>query len=306
MCTIEKNATMSSPRSDVFCDFFRITTAKDDLEAVLASIAPILQDMGCLGQDGAYKLPDSAGYFTWKIRHKVAVYQFTGQMASALRACGALSILLAEFASFPHRVTSADFTCDEFVVAPERLSSIYQLAINGEVSFTRKAVSRGSVRRLLEPVRYVHPGPVFDTGTVYIGRLGVNEVCAKVYDKRQERLARCGVDIPPTLRHEMTISSKFGITLRDIATPKACFYHFYPSNLLSTLETESWHGMAEGYSLPPSVAILPSQRLKQRVEVSFDLRGMFDLCDAIGEGGLPLMLRYIETSFKQRQSVLTA
>jgi hypothetical protein len=294
--------TLLTPRSEVFCDFFRITTPKEYLEDVLTAVAPYLLDMGCKVTEGAYQLPDTNGFFVWKVRHKVGVYQFSGQMAAALRANGALSALLAEFSVFPHRVSSADFTLDEYVPAPERLQSVYELASDGGVSFTRKAVTRAAVRKLFRPILYDYSGSALDTGTVYIGRLGSSEVVAKLYDKRNQLLAERGEDIRNTLRHELTVGGRMGITLRDIVQPEACFYHFYPANILTPpVHVQVWHGGSDGFELPASAEVLPAQRLKHRVEVSFDLEGMFGLCEGVGEGGLPLLLRLITNRYGQYQ-----
>lgn len=289
-----------TPRSSVFCDYFTITTPPDYLQQVLAALRPYLYDLGCSEEPGAFRLPDGFGLFSFRVKHKVALFASSGGFASALRDKSLLSLFLAEFFSFPHNVSSADFTVDEYVSAPDRLSEIYRTAIDGEVSFTRKKITASSVSFLMSPVCYDDSGR--NTGTLYLGKRGRHEVFAKVYDKRQQLKQQRMIDVRDVLRHEVTITSKMGLTLRDIASPHDCFYHFYPSNLLSKAKSEHWVGGETGFRLEKPPERLPAEILRIRVETSRELESMLDLVEQVGCEGLKYLFRQITNKYERRNT----
>lgn len=294
---------MITPRSEVFCDFFTLTTPKENHAALIAALQPFFAELGCTHDRNGYGYRSTSnGLFSWRERHAVAVYTASGSFLSDLRDHSLLNHFLAELALFPHRVSSADFTVDEYVFSPPRLSQIYELGVSGSLSFTRKAISRSHVRSLLTPAAYPNNSNYRDTGTLYIGTKGSHEVYAKVYDKRQELLAKHGVTICDTLRHELTVSHRMGITLRDVSLPTSCFYHFYPPELLPTAQCDRWAPMAEGYTLPKLPERLPAQLLKQRVEGSKDLQDMFELADKVGIEGLTYLLTVVKSAYQRRQN----
>lgn len=298
---------MITARSSVFCDFFTLTTPKEYHPEVISALQPFFAELGCtLEPTGFGYRSISGGLFSWRERHSVAVYSASGSFLSDLRASSDAQLLpkfLAELALFPHRVSSADFTVDEYVFSPKRISEIYELGVSGSISFTRKALLPSHVRSLLSPAAYQHSTHYRDTGTLYLGKKGSHEVYAKVYDKRQELFVKHGLVIPDTLRHEMTVSHRMGIVLRDIYNPTDCFYHFYPPELLPTAPCERWVPMAEGYTLPKLPERLPAQLLKQRVEGSRDLQDMFELADKVGNEGLTYLLTVVKSAYQRRQNV---
>lgn len=290
---------MSSPRSEVFCDYFTITTPIDCMDPVIRALKPYFVDLCCSEEEGAFRLPDGFGLFSYRVRHRVAIYATSGGFASALRSVGLLNPFLSEFFVFPHNVSSADFTVDEYAYSPPRLAEIYSLASTGQVSFTRKSVNPSAVTTLLSPVAYDDSG--LNTGSVYIGRRGRHEVLAKIYDKRQQLLQQRGVNVRDALRHELTVTSKMGITLRDISIPHDCFYHFYPSNLLSKAASRAWEGQGEGFRLEKPPERLPTQVLRSRVDTSKELKTMLELAEQIGDGGLTYLLGLIKKAYESRE-----
>lgn len=287
-------------RSEVFCDFFTITTPKDLLEHVITALQPYFLRLGCSEEPCTFRGPDKRGTFSYRTRHKVAIYAASGGFVGLLRDAGILNEFLAEFYNFSHNVSSADFTVDEYRPAPVRVQEIYDSAMRGEVSFTRKAVNPSAVTYLMSRVTYDDSG--LNTGTVYIGRKGNCEVRAKVYDKRQQMRQQRTADIRDTLRHEVTVSGKMGITLRDIAVPHDCFYHFYPENLLSKAQFSPWVGVGEGFRLEKPPERIPAALMKRRVETSLELKTMIGLAVEIGEdSGLTYLFSLIR---KQHASYL--
>lgn len=295
---------MSSPRSEVFCDYFTITTPPYDLDQVLTALRPYFYQLGCAEEPGAFRLPDGFGLFSFRVKHRVAIYAVTGGFASALRDAGVFSHFLSEFLAFSYNVSSADFTCDEYVSAPTRLSSLYALAISSEVSFTRKKIMPSSVTFLMSPVVYDESGQ--NTGTLYVGKRGRHEVFAKIYDKRQQMAQQRGLSVRDCLRHELTVTGKMGINLRDLAQPHNCFYHFYPSNLLSKARSDPWVSTGEGFRVEKPPRRLPAQILQDRVGTSRELESMFVLAEEIGANGLTYLLRQIQYQYASRSSALAS
>jgi len=291
---------MPSPRSKVFCDFFNVTVPKDNNEAVLLALQPFLAQLGCSLTAVGYTSP-SGGLFSWRFRGQIVVYSGSGAFITALRDNGIFSMFLAEFAMFPHAVSSADFTCDEYVPAPLRLKAIFDLANTGAVTFTRKSVNPRYVRGLLRSPIYPDETGCL-TGTIYIGQRGIHEVHAKIYDKRNEVLDKKGEHIGDCTRHELTVSRRMGITLRDLVEPASCFYHFYPSDLLEPEPFEPWSSMGfVGYELPKLETPLPAQVLRARAMDSPELRDYFRLADTIGSEGFKYLLNVIKQSYKSYQ-----
>jgi hypothetical protein len=299
---------MASPRSAPFCDYFTITTPKDNHDAVLEALQPFFSSIGCSRSSVGYRPLDGgehSGLFSWRFIGTIVVYSASGSFVSVLRENGILAQFLAEMALFPHNVSSADFTVDEYVDAPPRIRDIYALACAGGVSFTRKAIQPGHVRALMRPC-LTPGGSGGDTGTIYIGNRGRHEVHAKVYDKQHQQFTEHGAAIRPTLRHEMTVSKRMGITLKDLCEPLACFYHFYPAELLPPVDAPPWEPHATGYIMPKAPSRLPAQVLRERVENSFDLEDMFGIAEQVGPGGLNYLLRLISerhTAFSKAKGI---
>ena len=294
---------MSSPRSEVFCDFFTITTPKDNHDALLEALLPFFSQMRCSLEPYGYRLYEErakGGLFSWRLGASIASYSASGSFVKALRDNNMLVQFLAEIALFPHNVSSADFTVDEYVHAPPRIRQAYELASTGGISFTRKALKPAHVRALLRPC--IHPDRMSDgdTGTLYLGSRGNHEVHSKLYDKQHHAFVEFGAILPPTLRHELTVSKRMGITLRDLCLPASCFYHFYPPELLSPADVPPWQSFEGGYILTKAAPRLPSQVLRDRVETSEDLLQLFEIADKIGSEGFTYLLRLITNSYQRR------
>jgi hypothetical protein len=250
----------------------------------------MLDGLGCtLVNEGFYSTPEG-GAFKYGSRSEIIWMQAKGRFVAALRARRMLNEFLSAFAVSPHRVTSADLSVDQVVDSPALVvGEVYQLAHMGGVSFSRKALKHNQIGKVMAPALYDDTG--LDTGTVYLGRRTA-EVHGRVYDKTQERASR-GECIPLTVRHELTVSGKLGVRLKDIAEPEACFYHFWPSELLPRGEKPVWVPGGEGFEIVRTER-LPAQRLKRRVEASADLASMIELAHLCGPEGMTLLHRLID------------
>jgi hypothetical protein len=290
--------TMYSLRSDVFCDYVMISMPKEDSAAFTEALLPYLDELGCTSDKlpGLYRLPDGVGTYKRTSRPLVDIHGFSGAFLQMLRDTGLFLTVLSLISEYPHRVTSADFTLDEYVPAPARIAEAYAHAVSGQLQFTRKCIPPTAVRQLLSPVAYDDSGT--STGTVYIGVRGRHEVFSKLYDKRQQIKQATGRDIPDTLRHELTVTSKMGITLRDVADPYKCFAHFYPAKLLAMDRTHKWEGNGEGFELNKRPDKLPAQILKKRVEDSQELESLLRIADKIGSEGRNYLLSLLAKKLK--------
>lgn len=286
-----------TPRGDVFCDFLTVTMPRDVYPSVLSNIEPYLDRVGSSKvTEGLYREIDG-GTLKCAFRGGIACVSASGRMLAAIRAIRLLNDFLSCFASEHHNVSSCDFALDEYVDSPAKsIARAYHLANSGQISFTRKALKPSQVKTILSKALYDDSG--LDTGSLYLGRNGKSEVHACVYDKTQERFEkgfiRPGDSFKPTLRHELTISGKMGVSLKDVASPSSCFYHFYPPLLLSPPipAAEPWIKGGIGFSVTRS-EVLPAKRLKHRVYTSPEVGGLIDLAHQCGPEGLALLLRYI-------------
>ncbi|MDE1863738.1 MAG: replication initiation factor domain-containing protein, partial [Thaumarchaeota archaeon] len=275
---------------------------KDNGSILLSSLRPYLDNLGCsVLNDGCVQAP-SGGLLLHGNRGRITWIEAKGQFVASLRAFGVLNDFLAVVSEGPHRVTRADLAVDEYVDSPaKRVQGIYALAKSGGISFSRKALQHSQIGSVFGPTLYDDTG--LDTGTVYLGKRSA-EVRGRVYDKTQERASK-GECIGLTVRHEMSITSKMGISLKDIASPQSCFYHFYPSEVLSTPQTEPWVPGGEGFFLKRSSEALPAQRLKQRVESSPDIGSLIGLAQECGPEGMHLLHRLIEERARKDGYIFT-
>lgn len=280
-------------RTRAFCDGFTLTTPKDNFESVLAGVKPMLDTMGVTKlNDGYYVTPDKAA-LKYGERGGVGWVQAKGRFVAALVAHRMLSEFLSVWSTGPHRVSSADLSVDEFVDSPAlKIQAAYAEAKTGSLRFTRKKIKPSDVSAVLSPTVYDDTG--LDTGTVYLGQRTA-EAHGRLYDKTQERAAKAGECIALTARHELTVSGKLGITLRDLVEPDSCFYHFWPAGLLDRPSgIPPWSPFAEGFSVERRDR-LPADRLKARIEFSTDIEDIIRLAHDCGPEGMTLLHRLIDT-----------
>lgn len=248
-----------------FCDWLSATVPYDDCAVVLDDLESLM-----LGSAGAEWEPSASRFGTYRVpfgtcktmrRGAVAVLSASGQMLSHLRAAGLFSEYLRLLGHSPHTVTRLDATLDVPVPAPAVVDGVYQRAIAGEISLTRKAIKPKYVRRFWGP-----GADGVETGTVYLGKRANADVCAKVYDKRQERLEKGLPDPGPMVRFEVSVHSGVGASLRDAQDPTALFYHFASPALVDAPPgVPAWSSGALGMSLPARVSRTPAERLQALV-----------------------------------------
>lgn len=278
-------------RSRAFCDGFTVTTPKDNGPILIDALRPYLDGLGCtVTTANQFRAPDGALLLTGN-RGAVAWVQCKGKFVALLRSRQVLNEFLSVFSLHPHRVSQADLSVDEYVESPaERVQGVYGLAKAGGVAFSQRPLTHRQINQVFAPTLYDDTGR--ETGTVYLGNRTA-EVRGRVYDKTQERAAD-GECIGLTVRHEMSITGKMGVSLRDLAEPESCFYHFWPSVVLSKpAGVKPWESHADGFVCERR-ELLPAQRLKLRVSDSTDLAALISLAQECGPEGMRLLHRLID------------
>lgn len=273
---------------DVFCDYLTVTVPKDDFEPVLREVDSVLHELCCEAVgDLVWRCP-LGGTFQAGLRGSVGWIQASGGAMGALRVTSLLAGYLCCYSVRPHRVTRLDATLDMPIESPVILSTLYSAAKAGGVRLSRKAIQPSQVSSIMSPSLY---GASQDTGTVYLGRKTA-EVLLKVYDKRQELIARTGVDPGHNItRYEVTVRAKQGPTLRDVMEPAGLFYHFLSPDILKAPQGVSeWRPFTDGGYTVVRQETLPYELLKRRVESSRELAKLIQLADQCGPHGFDLLV----------------
>lgn len=229
-----------------FTDYLNLTSQKENGEAILTELMPILDSLGCSEVlEGYFQLPSKLGMFKVSVRGQVSIFSASGGFLEALRKANLYGDYLVVFSEFEHRVSMLHATVDYRLDSPEYLEAIYQKASSGDLQLTRKSLNPLHVSRLTGK-----NGEGVDTGTVYLGSRKNSDVWAKAYDKRQERLAKGFDDVGPMLRIEIAVQSDVGATLRDASNPHDIFYHFASRSLVLPPEKfKGWEPHGAGFMI---------------------------------------------------------
>lgn len=276
--------------TEVFCDFLSITTPHNDWEKLRGELDPLFDLSGASvdsnGSNGSvHRLGD--GTCKQLRRGSVCSISATGAFLTALRAANAFRGYLAALSTVPHRVTRLDATMDVREDAAPVIRSL-TAAVNGPdgLSVTRKRLKRTDCTRYLTT-----RDDGQESGTLYLGQPRA-DVRPVVYDKQLERQSKGQPDPGPLTRYECRIRSRVGPTLRDADNPAPLFWHLMsPAILPRPPGVPLWSSCAEGYVLPPMQETTDAARLVRRLETSPDIESLLLLTHAVGEEGLPLLLR---------------
>jgi len=299
---------MQNERSEPFCDKFTVTVPLRNEKLVVENLEAFFLCFLAERTNEFCFRSASYGSLTWGRRGGVTWFTTSGLFLSDLRNAGLLSDYSLCYASHPdypmleHRVSRLDVTVDEYVYAPPVLKAVYSKAKSGDYCFTRKSISPTAISQVMGVCAYNDSGD--DTGTVYLGKSPMH-VQAKIYDKRQQMLVTRGVEIRDTLRHELTVTSRMSVTLRDVVTPSCLFYHFYPDNLLSKRDVGPWYKVEGGYTVERHVS-MPAMRLKTRMQGSLDLRAMFKLASLSGPNGFSYFVQVAREIYYEKKNLVEA
>lgn len=273
-------------------DYLNITVPLDFRESVHDAVLPIITELLYFPDSlGVYRSPVTTGTFDCRLKYGTASFSASGGFLELVRTTGALSNLLWAFAEVPHRVTRLDVAHDLPVDSPKIISNFYRRAKAGQITLTNRPIRPDQVTKYIRPSLYGGA----DTGTVYMGCDKIQVAGLKIYDKRNERLDRTGIDIGASTRFELKLGRKAGVSLRDVFAPEAVFWHFMAPLLPHHPKPlPVWDSAAEGYSLPDRVISLPAEALKRAVEASPVLGDWHRLAQQIGSSGTRYLLSLLE------------
>jgi hypothetical protein len=292
-------------RSEPFCDKLTVTTPAGSEKFVVENFEAFSTRFFMERSNETCYRSASNGSLTWGQRGGVTWYTTSGSFLSDLRAFKALDEYLCCFYSHPdnpqleHRVTHLDATVDQYCYAPTALQSALDKGLAGEVKFTRKAVSPHDVKTFMSMCEYDDSGLL--TGSIYFGGSKAR-VRSKMYDKRQQMLQMKRKEIPDTTRHELSVKADAGVTLKDASSPKALFYHFYPSNLLSKIAAPEWVPGETGYTVDRYES-MPAMKLKTRVQCSNEVGAILKLASQSGERGIDYLCQLIRERYSKADFV---
>lgn len=297
----------SYERTEPFCDKFTVTTPKDNEKLVVENFEAFSQSFFMERSNDSCFRSASNGSLTWGHRGGVTWYTTSGSFLADLRAASLLDDYLCCFVShadnpqIEHRVTHIDATVDEYRYAPTALLAALDIGLQGGVRFTRKGVSPHDVKSYMGLCEYDASGLL--TGSLYFASSKAR-VRSKLYDKRQQMLQVKGVDIGrDTLRHELSVKGDVGLSLRDVSQPKALFYHFYPSVLMSKVYAPAWVPSDGGYTVDRR-EVLPAMRLKHRVQSSLEVDALLRLACLSGEHGIDYLFQLLRARYNDGNYVL--
>lgn len=282
-----------------FCDSLNVTTPVDNSDELQTSLRPFLCEMGG-SEDGegfwsvpvlvgaspgscGVDLSETArqrGTVVFKRWGQVLQVGTSGRALASLRAAGLFGHWLSIIASYPHRVTRLDVAVDIRRPAAGSVMGLYRHVRTEGLALGRKRTPAAKCRGLLRASHYVTP-PV-ETGTVYVGRYGSAEICAKVYDKRNEVIDAGGSDPGDWLRVELTFSGQVGCTMRDVSSPGPLFWNYASELLAPPVGFVAWSRGDTGFDLERPAPVDPVVAITRACERNDGLRTVIRFSDRLG------------------------
>lgn len=276
--------------SSVICDYLDITSKPDSAvcSEVIDFVTPYVSDVRV--KDHATIL-DFEGSGTMKVekRSTWSRVSASGSVLSLFRALSIFDNYLSLLGSHPHRVTRLDAACDFSGDFADLLPKLRRKFSHQKVKLTQKSL----------PVTYLTSRRESDnreTGTFYAGRHRKARVSARVYDKSQQMSDVHGIDIPPTIRYELTVRSEAGASLRDASEPDSIFWHFMSPSLLKIppkLSPDPWEPDRSFNWESVPLDSDPAATLVSSVNHSAWLDHMASVADKLGPNGRRFLLREI-------------
>lgn len=221
-----------SSDSAVFVDWLDFTLPA--YEGYLPAFRSLLESWGfaCADRSGVYRVPEMSGVVRLTPDTRgVDRVSLSGTALAYLRGFpGGWSDLLGYLSERAHRITRLDASLDFQTDAPRELQRYRRLVsrTGNQIALTQRATD---VTWMLGP-----DSDGRETGTMYVGKRGKNQVIARVYDKAHEVAQRTGLIIAPTLRFEVEVHGTTGKSrnpcLNDVHDPRSIFWEFASPALL--------------------------------------------------------------------------
>lgn len=275
-------------------DYLNITVPTTQVVPVQSEILSVISSVGAVGSAGGVYRLATGGTFKVDERRGFTLFGASGDALGALRGASLYESYLSPFALVPHNVSLLHIAHDVRGDAPTVLKSLVAHSRGSRgLKLSRKRLNpETQVRTLLSMGRDGR-----DTGTVYLGTRKA-ECRAKVYDKSDERFRRAGLEIPPTVRYELEVTGKTGVSLKDAYEPEAIFWHFM-SDIFGSAPSgiSEWVPGGQGFSIAPGVPSLPAESLRRLLDGSPFLAQCFALADSIGPHGYEYFLRLLHERY---------
>ena len=219
---------MTSTCNEVFVDWldFTIPTHSTDLSSFRDLLASLGMPTEKLGTGYMARTPDDTGVarLTPDVRGVDRV-SLSGAVLEYVRSLeSGWFDLLSWMAARPLRITRLDAAYDLRVDAPSEIAR-YRRRFRRQGNKVKVTQRETSIRWMLSP-----NDQGVETGTLYAGKRGKNQVIARVYDKAHELLEKRGILIEPTLRYEIEVRGTSGKSrnpcLNDLFDPRSIFWEF--------------------------------------------------------------------------------
>jgi hypothetical protein len=279
----------------VICDGFRLSMPSPAGDDLVRELRPLFDVCGVVESPLTAGLFLRGGAVVFKrgsYGGAIAVLSFTGGLCGLLRDRGLLEDVVCSCAGYPRNQTRTDVALDFAVHAPPILRAAYAAGRGGGLSLSRQRMPGDRVRWAM----CVSAASGEDTGTVYLGKRGSADVCAAIYDKRQERVDKGADDPGPLLRVEVRVG-KVGAVLGDVLNPERLFYHYAAPDLVRVPPAVGvWIPDAEGLAVQRRREFSALERLEHMVAESAEVGVILDLAHAAAadgedwEDGAPLRL----------------
>lgn len=271
-------------------DYLSVTMSEESCDATLDALTPILAQLGIASAyEGIYKLHTGGVLKTGATRGPAHMVSASGDFLRALQAHNLWEEYLTVVGTQPHRVTRMDIAQDVACDAPVAIQKFKRRVESGKVSLTRKKLNlQTQYNSILSHDRYG-----VESGTIYIGPRSVQVAGLRVYDKAKEQYDKFKREMPPTLRWELQLGRKAGLSLRDAYDPDPIFWHYMASVLPAPDGVPSWTPFDGELALPSRVTLLPAESMRRLVESSDVFSRLFALSDLVGAHGLEHLLMLI-------------
>ena len=278
-------------------DYLSVTMSEENCHAVVDELTPILAHLGIASAyEGLYKLHTGGTLKTGRSRGPAHHVSASGDFLNALRGYNLWAEYLMILGARPCRVTRLDIAQDYQCDAPVELRKFRKKVEAGKVSLTRRKLDlQTQYNAIMSLNRYGE-----ESGTVYIGPRSVQVAGLKVYDKAKQQYDKFGRDMPPTLRWELKLGRKAGLSLRDAYEPDPVFWHYMSDLLPAPDGVPAWVPNDDKLSLPTRTKLLPAESLKRLVESSDSFARAFTLADMIGAHGMDYFVRLLTELYARK------
>lgn len=280
-------------------DWLTTTMPEKSAHHFLEDFSPILSGLGIASAfNGLYKLQEGGSFLHAPMARNSGGYVVgaSGGFLEALRAQSLYATYLAMLGDHPHNVTRLDVAHDVSVYAPPHIRRFEREARKGNYKLNGRKINLQTQFSSITSLN--NRGD--RSGSVYLGPRKNQKAALLVYDKAKEQWDKFGRTIPDTLRFELKLGRKIGMSLRDAWEPDPIFWHHMADILPAPDGVPTWRPHDGGFDFGPRVKSLPAEAMKRLVESSDLTKRLLDLADQVGEHGLDHLFRLLKNAYESR------